>query len=260
MSDVSKLLHRVAQLEREIRGMTERAVHAERIGVGWEKRAEKAEAEVARLREALEYIRDGKRPPPPAEQVKGPVVTGVCGCGHRLKDHGDDGICLIADCPCVVADEGECVGTAPPPSPAGASALGGSSQAESSVTASSLAEEAKASGGRETGPIGGVWRCAECGEEANANPIVGEWRWSGTHWEHHHGIQVGHVHARYFGPAPARRWAVKGHTEWLGLDGRWKDDVFLRALFPSSHDARRAARQFGGTVVEVDENGKEVKA
>lgn len=53
MSDVSKLALRVAQLERELRGMTERAVHAERIGVGWEKRAEKAEAEVARLREAL---------------------------------------------------------------------------------------------------------------------------------------------------------------------------------------------------------------
>lgn len=41
MSDVSKLALRVAQLERELRDMTERAVHAERIGVGWEKRAEK---------------------------------------------------------------------------------------------------------------------------------------------------------------------------------------------------------------------------
>lgn len=53
-------------------------------------------------------------------------------------------------------------------------------------------------------------------------------------------------------PAPARRWAV----QYVGNDGQ----KHTRGFFTDRMDASDLAIRVGGTVVEVDENGKEVKA
>lgn len=41
------------------------------------------------------------------------------------------------------------------------------------------------------------WVCPKCGERANCHFGDGNWRWTGTAWEHSHGYPIGHVPAEY---------------------------------------------------------------
>lgn len=334
MSDVSKLLLRVAQLERAL--LAERLLHPTgRCGCAGEgrcqwclllqtavdrdeaiARAEKAEAEctkntedckrelaaldadrisvidesiqtemkleaeVARLREALSFVvirLDGKpnrtrgewetdrvlardkarealgspsmgTPLPPSEQAKGPAPDANCTCGHHSRRHWDMSRCSVLGCEC-----SEFRMPPPPPSPAGASvpsseveALRSMSiaskarrqaqqDANAQVTAAAIAgltQEAKASGGRGCHAFRAV--CRVCGEDE-------------THSTHAIPLTTK--------PAPARRWAVRFDDGRFvqGTAGPW-----------TTYDPARAKgmqRDYSNhvtTVVEVDENGKEV--
>ena len=73
--DCAAQARRAEKAEAELRDMSSELDDARCAARGEDQLRREAEAEVARLREALEYIRDGKRPPPPAEQVKGPALT-----------------------------------------------------------------------------------------------------------------------------------------------------------------------------------------